>query len=495
MGLPIEKDEFSEDEFERFAQLLEANLEALQELMQRDGFGVGPRSLGAELELDIVDDRARPLAVSRKVLAQHLDPQLQLELNRFNLEYNLLPVAPEGQPFGQLHRQLVEALAALRKTAADHGGRVVTVGILPTLRPQDLEISSLTDLPRYRALSNGLRRIRRAPFQIRIDGPEPLDMSSTDVTLEGANTSFQLHLRVDPDEFASMFNAAQLATPVALAVCGNSPIFLEHCLWQETRVALFKQAVDSRTPNVGAWRRSARVPFGHGWVRHGAYELFAEAVRLCPPLLPVCDDEDSLAVVRAGGVPRLSELRMQQGTVWQWNRPVYDPHAGGHLRVEFRALPSGPTPIDMVANAAFLIGLTVALQVDVDRLLPALPFRYAEFNFYRASQSGLDATLLWPTRQGVSPREFRAAELIRELLPLARSGLESLGVDAAEADRMLAIIEQRAATGQTASCWLRTKLQSLERELGRSEALAVVVNEYEALSRADRPVHEWPLEA
>ena len=494
MGLAIDKDEFSDEEFERFERRLQANLEALTELMQRDGFGVGPRTIGAELELDIVDDQAQPLAINRRVLKQHLDPQLQLELTRFNLEYNLLPVDPKGQPFGQIHRQLTDALAAIRKTVANHGGRVVTIGILPTLRPKHLEISSLTDMPRYRALCSGLRRIRRAPFRIRIDGPEPLDATSNDVTLEGANTSFQLHLRVDPADFAPMFNAAQLATPVALAVCGNSPIFLEHCLWEETRVALFKQAVDSRTPKVGAWRRSARVPFGHGWVRNGPYELFAEAVRLCPPILPVSDVDDPVAIVRAGGVPRLSELRMQQSTVWQWNRAVYDPHDGGHVRIEFRALPSGPTPIDMAANAAFVIGLTIALHEDVDRLLPALPFRYAEYNFYRASQSGLHATLLWPAEHGVSPREVGAADLVTECVPLARKGLAALGVDDEEADRLLAIIGQRAASRQTSSRWLCTRLRALEPDLNRSEALAALVNEYELLTRADQPVHEWPLD-
>lgn len=494
MGIAIDKDHFDESEYERFAERLELNLAALEALHARPGFGSGPTTLGAELEVDIVDDRARPLSINRDVLREQVDPQIQLELTRFNLEYNLKPVAGRGRPFTAIEGQLSEALASLRAAVAGHGGRIVPVGILQTLRAHDLESSAMTDLPRYRALSRGLRRIRRAPFEIRIDGEEPLSLRCDDVTLEGATTSFQLHLRVPPERFAATFNAAQLATPLAVAIAGNSPVFLEHCLWEETRVALFKQAVDSRTPDLGAWRRAARVPFGHGWVRNGAFELFAEAVRLFPPIIPVGDDEDPVQVVRTGGVPRLSELRMQQGTVWQWNRPVYDPADDGHLRIELRALPSGPTPVDMAANAAFLIGLTLALRDRIERLLPAFPFRYAEYNFYRASQSGLAARLLWPVEHDISPLERPADELVLDALELVAEGLSALGVEAQEQARYLEVIKARCTQGVTASRWQRARLKVLERDLQRGPALARLVDEYEALSRAGKPVHEWPRE-
>lgn len=494
MGIAIEKDSFDEHEYERFAARLDLNLEALEGLIARKDFGIGPTTLGAELEVDIVDERARPLSVNREVLRELVDPQIQLEITRFNLEYNLKHVAARGRPFTAIESQLREALDTLRAAVAGHGGRIVAVGILPTLRAHDLKTSAMTDLPRYRALSRGLRRIRRAPFEIRIDGEEPLATRCDDVTLEGAATSFQLHLRVTPADFAATFNAAQLATPLAVAIAGNSPVFMEHCLWEETRVALFKQAVDARTPDLGAWRRAARVPFGHGWVRRGALELFTEAVRLFPAIIPVCDDEQAVDIVNAGGTPRLSELRMQQGTVWQWNRPVYDPADGGHLRIEMRALPSGPTPVDMAANAAFLIGLTVALRDRIDELLPAFPFRYAEYNFYRASQSGLAAQLLWPVERGVSPVERPADQLVLESLDTARAGLKTLGVETTEQDRYLGVIAQRCERHRTASRWQRGRLEALQRTYGRRDALARLVNEYEALARVGRPVHEWPRE-
>ena len=240
------------------------------------------------------------------------------------------------------------------------------VGILPTLRAEDLQLAALSDAARYRALNNGLRRLRQEPFRIRIDGADPLELAADDVGLEGANTSFQVHLRVDPDRFADHFNAAQLATGPVLAVAGNSPTFLGHRLWEETRVALFKQAVDDRDAAGRSSRRVSRVAFGTGWIATGAMELLEESVRLHEPVLPVLGAERPLERLAAGRVPALDELRLHQSTVWRWNRAIYDPAGGGHLRIELRALPAGPTVVDMLANAAFLLGLTLALAPDAD---------------------------------------------------------------------------------------------------------------------------------
>ena len=144
----------------------------------------------------------------------------------------------------------------------------------------------MTDVPRYRALNSGLRRLRQDPFHIRIAGADPLELASEDIALEGANSSFQVHLRVDPAEFTRTYNAVQLATAPVLAVSGNSPTFLGHRLWEETRIAVFKQSVDDRQSR-GPRRRLARTALGTGWLRGGALELFTESVRLHQPLLPV----------------------------------------------------------------------------------------------------------------------------------------------------------------------------------------------------------------
>jgi hypothetical protein len=236
---------------------------------------------------------------------------------------------------------------------------------------------------------------------------------------------------VPPARFADVFNGAQLATAPALAVAANSPTFLGHRLWHETRVALFKQAVDDRG---GDTSRESRVGLGSEWVREGALEIFARNVERHEPLLPVVAEEDPLERVRAGGVPQLTELRLHQGTVWHWNRAVYDPVDGGHLRVELRSLPAGPTTPDMLANTAFLVGLTLGLAADADAWTGGMPFARVEHNFYRAAQQGLDATLAWTDGPGGEPIELRAAELVRRLLPIARKGLEDFGVEPAECE-------------------------------------------------------------
>ena len=345
-------------------------------------------------------------------------------MDRFNLEFNLTPAPLAGRPFAAMAGELDQALGLVRRAAARHGGRIVMVGILPTLRAEELRLAALSDAARFRALNNGIRRLRQEPFRIRIDGADPLELAADDIGLEGANTSFQVHLKVDPRHFASHFNAAQLAIGPVLAVAGNSPTFLGHRLWEETRVALFKQAVDDRDAAGRSSRRICRVAFGTGWIATGAMELLEESVRLHEPVLPVLSGERPLERVAAGQVPALEELRLHQSTVWRWNRAIYDPAGGGHLRIEARALPAGPTVVDMLANAAFLLGLTLALAPDADAWVRQVPFRQAHRNFYRAAQLGLRAELGWPLGPGGRMRPVPAPQLIRRLLPVARQGLE-----------------------------------------------------------------------
>lgn len=488
MGLEIDRDRFEEAEFARFSQRLEHSLVALGELLARPGFGVGPPSLGAELELFLVDAAGRPLPANREVLAGTLDPRLTVELDRFNLECNLRHAPLAGRPFGSLGREMEDAMAELGRAARVHGGRVAAIGVLPTLRAEDLQSSAMTDSARYRALSAGVQRLRGGPVSIRIDGPEPLAVQCDDVTFEGANTSLQLHLRVDPAAFARTYNAVQMATAPALAVAANSPTFLGHRLWDETRVALFKQAVDERGTGP---RRESRVAFGRGWARHGALELFAENVRRHPPLLPVLGDEDPLARVRAGDVPRLDEVRLHQGTVWHWNRAIYDPTAGGHLRLEMRALPAGPSIPDMLGNAAFLVGLALGLAPQAESWLAGFPFAQAESNFYRAARSGLAAELFWPPAPGEAPEPIRAWELVLRLLPLARQGLEAGGVAADESDSLLEVVAERARSGRSGAVWQRRALAALERKLDRAGALASMLEHYLKNAERREPVHEW----
>jgi hypothetical protein len=387
MGKEIGQEDFGERDYQHFAERLEECLAALGQLLERPGFGVGPATVGAELELFLVDGAGRPLPDNQAVRAAVADPRVTLELDRFNLELNSTPVLLAGQPFAALGGELHVLLDHVASAARYYAGRPALIGILPTLRPADFGPGVITDVPRYRALDSGLRRLRGDPFRIRIAGADPLAMASDDIAPEGANSSFQIHLRVDPADFTRTYNAVQLATAPTLAVSGNSPTFLGHRLWEETRIVLFKQSVDDRG-NCEPRRHPARTALGTGWLRGGPLELFTEAIRLHRPLLPVLGGLCRPADDSSWQAPPLAELRLHQGTVWRWNRVIYDPAAGGHLRIEMRALPSGPTVVDMLANAAFLIGLSLWLADQDQRWTYALPFERADHSFYRAAQQG-----------------------------------------------------------------------------------------------------------
>jgi gamma-glutamyl:cysteine ligase YbdK (ATP-grasp superfamily) len=490
MGKDIDRDTFEESDYAHFRERLDACLAVLAEVIKRPGFGTGPATVGAELELVLVDGQCRPLPRNEAVRAAATDSRVTVELASFNLELNSSPVLLAGRPFAALGTELDLLLCLVAEAAAGYGGRVAAIGILPTISSADLSHAMLTDLPRYRALGNGLRRLRKDPFHIQITGADPLDLVSEDIAPEGANTSFQVHLRVEPAGFSRVYNAIQLATAPALAVAGNSPTFLGHRLWEETRVALFKQSVEDR--RAGPRRQQARTSLGNGWLRGGAVELFTRSVRMHQPLLPVLAGPEPPTAGIAGQAPALDELRLHQGTVWPWNRAIYDPAEGGHLRVEMRALPAGPTVIDMMANAAYLIGLSLWLADQDERWTYALPFERADHNFYRAAQQGLSAVLTWPAWRPDQTRTIAAADLVAESLPNARQGLLKAGVAATEADRLLEIIAARASSGQTGAVWQRAALAAARARLHPESALAEMLQRYLDSAATGQPVHLWP---
>jgi gamma-glutamyl:cysteine ligase YbdK (ATP-grasp superfamily) len=482
MALEVQREHFTEADVADFRRRLQESLVVLGEVLRRPDFGVGEMTMGAELEVSIVDADGRALGCNDEVIATMGDPRVTVELERFNLEWNLPWWPLAGRPFGRLQRELEEALVALGEGARAHGGRVVAIGILPTLTAADLDAGSMTAAARYRALDAALAAYRRGPFRISIHGDDDFLWETEHVACEGANTSLQLHLRIAPHRFADVYNAAQLAVAPLVAAAGNAPTFLGHRLWEETRIALFKQSVDVRDDAARERHDDPRASFGRGWLRDSALELFAESIDLHDPLLPLRFED-----VPSTGLPQLPELRLHQGTVWRWNRAVYDPSDDGHLRLELRTLPAGPTPVDMAANAAFAIGLALGLARE-PWLVAEHPFEHAERSFYAAAREGLAATIDWPG--GASP----ARELVLELLVCAREGLvDEAGVAAEEADRLLTVIEARVASGQTGARWQRAALAALETRLGREEGLRAMLELYLAGVESGEPVHTWPV--
>ncbi len=487
MGSSIKHSNFSDEDYEAFSHRLQQNLDTLSNLIDRPGFGLGTPSLGAELELSLIDPDGNTKWINQALIDQANDPQLTLELNRYNLECNLSPLQAAGAPFSKIAGEITAKLADLNKIADGFDARTVAIGILPTLIEKDISAGAMSDFIRYRVLTESIKSMRGSPFKININGADPLKMTLHNLNAEGANTSFQIHLRVNPDQFAECYNAAQMATAPALAISTNSPLFLGHQLWEETRVPLFKQSVETRNKKEITIHRTARTGLGSGWVQESAVELFQRSVDDFDVLLPEYMTEQQSDNPEA---PELFELKLHHGTVWHWNRAIYDNADNGHLRIEMRALPSGPSTLDMVANAAFLVGLTQALSHQMKGLITLIPFNDVKTSFYRAAELGLDAPVLWPDSKG-KLRRIPAHQLLKTLIPMAKTGLEELAVDPDEITLMLSVIEQRLEKRITGARWQLRQLHQLEKQMTRSEALKAMLDLYLANYDSGNPVSEW----
>ena len=320
---------------------------------------------------------------------------------------------------------------------------------------------------------------------------ERLAIHADTIAPEAACTSVQLHQQVEPDGFAAHWNAAQAIAGIQVAVAANSPFFYGKELWRETRIALFEQATDTRPEELKIQGVRPRVWFGERWIT-SIFDLFEENVRYFPALLPVCEAEDPLETLERGDVPRLAELRLHNGTIYRWNRPIYDVVGDQpHLRVENRVLPAGPTVVDIMANAAFYYGLLRSIAEEERPVWSQMSFSAAEENFHAGARGGIDARVYWP---GLG--EVPAAELVvRRLLPIAREGLERTAIDPADADRLLEIIERRCVTLRNGAAWQSEVFHHFyDKGMERTQALRRMTKLYREHMHSNVPVHDWPVE-
>ena len=485
MGLNFQQHDFTDAQRALFDQRVQAQLCEVRHELNRDCYNRDEVSLGAELEFYLVNRQFNPAPINEAILDKARIEGLQEELNQYNLEFNLEPVNAAGTPFSQLQQQLDKASRVVDQTASLFDGHAMAIGILPTLAGSHLTEDYLTNRPRYKALTQELSEQRGAPFDIDIHGQDVVRTTCDDVTLEGANTSFQLHHRIAHSRFTDCYNAAQLISPLVLALAGNSPFFMGKRLWQETRIALFKQAIDYRDTNATQWGQPARVSYGHGWLRNGITDCLTESVALYPAVLPVTAE-------RLNGASKpFAELNLHHGTVWSWNRAVFEPGENGHVRIEYRSLPAGPTNQDMLANAALQIGLVEALSDHIEEYLQRLPFRYTEYNFYRCAQSGLNAQVLWPQKNQHQLKEYKVTAILSDLIGKADDGLAKIGVSRAERDHYLGIIEHRLAARQTGTMWQLNTYKTLMSQYPESKVLGELCRRYYQLSHSGEPVAYW----
>lgn len=502
MGQDVDRTTFSRRDRQRYRAKVQECLDALAVMLREHPFARDEPMTGIEVELNLVDNDLAPTLSGPEVLAAIGADEFQSELGRWNLELNLPPRPLPGDQWRHLEHQLLDELAVARAKAQDCDSQLAVIGILPTLERRHLKFDAMSPDPRYRMLNEQMLDARGEPIRLDIAGddasgrhavaPDHLTADFDSIIPEAACTSMQLHLQLHPDSFAPYWNAAQCLAGVQLAVGSNSPFLLGSRLWAETRVPLFEQSCDVRSVELRNQGVRPRVWFGERWIT-SILDLFSENGRYFPGLMPVTEDTDPMAELDAGRVPELDELRLHNGTIWRWNRPVYD-IAGGvpHVRLENRVLPAGPTAVDMVANALFFYGLLRVL-VEADRpLWSSMSFEAVEENFTTAARHGMDGPLYWPGTGWIRPDEL----VLRKLLPQAAEGLARWGVASEVADRYLSVIEMRCVTRRTGSAWQLDTVAALERRGDdRTEALHGMFARYLESSISNEPVHTWQLPA
>lgn len=469
MGQEIPTSRFSRHDFSAFGARLREETALLRAHLCAGRFSRDSAVGGFELEAWLVDKRGAPSPTNAQFLTQLSNPLVVPELASFNVEINGKPKVLQGHALREIQEELARTWDKCRATALQSGTDLVAIGILPSVRESDLDLAHMSQSQRYRALNEQVLALRQgAPIQLDICGRERLVTRHYDVMLEAATTSFQIHLQVPAENAARFYNAAIIASAPMVAVCANSPYLFGHDLWDETRIPLFEQAVD-----VGS-AGNKRVTFGSHYAHGSLLEFFEENLSHYPVLLPIHTNEEP---------DRFSHLRLHNGTIWRWNRPLigFDENGIPHLRIEHRVVPAGPSFIDSLANAAFFFGLTYTLANLPDPPEHCLEFIQARDNFYASARDSLKAQIRWLDGSLIPIREL----LLDRLVPMAIEGLQRLGIDRRDIATYLDIIDARARSGQTGAQWQR----HWTRRHGR---------DWEAMCRAymDRqqsglPVHEW----
>ncbi len=471
-----------------FMRALLRDVQALEMMLDRGMIESGVNRIGAEQEVVLVDEAWRPAPVADELLGRINDEHFTHELARFNLEFNLDPLAFESDCLSRLEHDLNHHLARAREAAHAMGTRILLTGILPTLSKDDLSLDNITDRPRYHELNDALMRIRGGPSRLSIKGVDEINVTHDSVMLEACNTSFQVHFQVDPDNFATRYNIAQAVAGPTLAAAVNSPMLFARRLWRETRIALFQQSIDTRADSPALREFPPRVSFGTRWVEDSVLDIFQEDIARFKTLFYIPPESDPVKIVEEGGVPKLSALRLHNGTVYRWNRPCYGISDGKpHLRIENRVFPSGPTVIDEVGNAALWFGLMRGLLDEHPDITEAIDFDDAASNFLAAARFGLDAQLSWIKMTPIPARELLAIKLI----PLARRGLASAGIDAADIERYLSVVERRIANGRTGAAWAAESAGAMKGKGSRSARMTAIAASMHHQESAGIPVADW----
>lgn len=470
MGQEIGSASFTPQDFEWFEARLREETELLGQWFADHRLEEQGDVGGFELEAWLVDREAHPAPINSRFIECMGDNLVVPELASFNVELNGEPQRLVDRALSAMQSDLQSTWDCCNQTALELDARLVMIGTLPTAREEEFNLGNMSSMKRYKALNEQVLRLRGGrPLELNIEGRDRLRTEHANLMLEAATTSFQIHLQVSPDEAARLYNAAKILSAPMVAVAANSPYLFGYDLWDETRIPLFEQAVSVEGPFS-----PNRVSYGDGFLRESLFECFETNRDAYPVLLPRSMSDNPA---------ELGHLRLHNGTIWRWNRPLigFDEAGKAHLRIEHRVVPAGPSVVDCIANAAFFFGLVMELGRRDIPPESGIEFAVAREGFYRAARDGLRSRIVW-----LEGREVAMDELLREeLIPLAREGLMHYGLDAGDIRAYLEIIEGRVATGHNGAGWQRAYVAR------HGHDMSALTQAYIERQRSGSPVHEW----
>jgi CBS domain-containing protein len=479
-----------ENTHQAFMKALLAEVHALEILLESGRVESGIHRIGAEQEMFLVDRAWKPATLAREILEVIDDPRFTHELGLFNLEANLSPRRLGGDCLRQLEAEAQDLYRHARETAARFDCDIALVGILPTLTKANLGLDSMVPSPRYHALNDAIRALRGTDFEFTINGIDQLSVKHNNVMLEACNTSFQVHFQVSPENFAKNYNIAQTITAPLLAAAVNSPVLLGKRLWHETRIAVFEYSIDSRSNLFQERGLKPRVHFGDRWLEESVTEIFKEDIARFRIVLTTETEEDPLGMIERGEVPKLNALRLHNGTVYRWNRPCYGVNDNvPHLRIENRVIPSGPTILDEVANAAFFYGMMAGLTEHVKDVRELMSFGEVKANFLAAAREGIRAQMNWFNDTHLPAKQL----VLEQLIPLAREGLQEEGIDNDDIDRYLGILHDRVTMRRTGARWALESLEGMDSTSTTDQRMRCLVASMVEQQSSGKPISEWEL--
>jgi len=452
-----------------YIKQLMSDIKALEYMLENDLFEKDTTRIGAEQEFCLVNEEWEPANNADEILKELDKKYFTSEIALYNLEINLDPLELTGNCFSTLHKNLNNLLDQVNEVAKKRNTKIMLTGILPTIRTKHLQLSYMTPRKRYKVLNEAIKEVRKNDIELHIKGVDELNLKHDSILYEGCNTSFQSHLQIDHDDFANTYNWAQAIAGPILSICTNSPLLMGRELWEETRIALFAQSVDTRASSFVLNEREPRVGFGNKWVEGSVADFFKDTVIGFRSLITTGFDSDSMTDLENGITPKLKALRLHNGTVYKWNRLCYGTTEGKpHIRIENRYIPAGPSTSDEIANMMLWAGVMKGRPKKFDNIHTKMDFKDVKSNFFNAARYGMATQFYWNNNL-ISSQDL----LLDHLLPMAYRGLYSMKVAPKDAEYYLRIIKHRIQS-RNGSRWIVEAFRKLKKDYKTPDSLKIL---------------------